>query len=258
NATPSSSSYVVSYSYVGKNGQEKPTKLADGEWYQTARISTGARADFALGRYPLDQQTLDIRFENNTYDDKQLVYVPDVGHMARHPQLDVAGWGVKGSSIGAVLHRYGTDFGVVGGGAAASDYSQVVFSTHIERPVSHFLIKLFIPLLVALLATIGSLFMREDESDVRPAVAAMGLLAIVFLQQSYAGDLPATAPGVLLDQIYLAAYVVVSLTFLRTIYLVNAIHHEGNERHSYLKTTDRFVLGMVGFFLLAVLLLLFL
>jgi hypothetical protein len=244
NSNPSSSSYVIDYSYVNAAGTERPIKLPDGERYQTARISLAVSAPFPVNRYPLDHQNLVLRFEDNTWDDHQLVYVPDRANMTTRPAVEVSGWNVTGESIGTLLHRYGTNFGAVGTGLSASNYSQLVYDVKIERPPSHFLLKLFLPLLVVFIAATSALFIKKDDSDIRLAMVGTGLLTVIFLQFGYSGDLPPTAPAVLMDEIYVAAYVGLGLTFLRVIYTTNQIRHQ-KRAHEELITGDRIFAGIV-------------
>lgn len=244
NSDAAGSNFVVNYSYTNAAGKERPVKLRDGERYQTARISTGLEDPFPVDRYPLDHQNLLIRFENNTDDFAQIVYLPDTANMTKHRDVEVSGWKVTGQSLRAVLHTYGTNFGVVGGGPASTRYSQLEYDVAIERPVSHFVIKLFIPLLVIFSASLAALLVKEDKSDVRLLMVATGLLTLILLQQGYGADLPATAPGVLMDDIYIAAYTGLAITFLRVIYTANQIRHLEKPHHDFIRA-DRLIAGAI-------------
>jgi hypothetical protein len=224
NSTASSNNYVILYSYTNSAGTETPIALPDGEEYQTAKISVGASDPFSISRYPLDNQILRIRVENNTYDYSQLVYLPDFKHMTSQPSFEVAGWNLTGTSMEQYMHRYGTDFGYLDPTTASSDYSQLTYDIEIARPFSHFLMKLFLPMFVVLIAGLSALFVKADDFDVRLAMAGTGLLTLIFLQQGYSGDLPPTSPVVLMDEIYALAYTAVGLTFLRVVYTTTRLH----------------------------------
>jgi hypothetical protein len=255
NSAAASTRYVVNYSYTTPAGKEKPTKLDNGDSYQAARVSTGINQPFSVGRYPLDKQQLLIRIENNTYNNNELVYVPDTANMAREPELEVSGWDVTGVSLRPLFHQYGTNFGDVASGPAASQYSQLVYDVNIKRPVSHFLVKLYIPLLVIFSLALSALLVKEDRFDVRLVMVGTGLLTLILLQLGYGPDLPSTAPAVLMDDIYIAAYVGLGLTFLRVIYTANQIHHLEQARHNYIRM-DRVLAGALwsGFVLASILL----
>lgn len=227
NSTASSSNYITLYSYTNAAGIETPIRLGHGVKYQSAKVSVGIADPFSMGRYPLDSQNLSIRVENNTYDFDQVVYVADVANLSKQPGLEVAGWNLTSTGLRQYVHQYATNFGTLDKTAGNSRYSQLRFDVEVKRPFSHFLMKLFLPLFAVLLAGISALFVKAEDFDVRLAMAGTGLLTLIFLQQGYAGDLPPTAPVVLMDEIYAFAYVTVGLTFLRVVYTTTRIHHGG-------------------------------
>jgi len=65
---------------------------------------------FPLDRYPLDQQNLQVRVENTTYDNEQLAYVVD-HHVSDGNDLVVPGWKTEDIKYQEYMHHYGTDFG---------------------------------------------------------------------------------------------------------------------------------------------------
>jgi hypothetical protein len=253
NSTNSSSAFAVQYSYLNSAGAESPTRLRDGYEYQTAKISTGVSDPFSVARYPLDSHDLTVRIENNTYDEAQLVYVPDTANLTAHPNATVAGWGVGATSMRTYLHQYGTNFGVLDQGTAASQYSQITYTTAITRPISHCLMKLLLPLLIVFLTTLALLFIKFDEYDAVPATAIVGLLTLVFLQQNYSIDLPPTVPQVLLDEIYCVAYLALAVAFGRTIWVMNQVHHHEKGHEDFIVSNRRFSLAIAAAFAAAVL-----
>jgi hypothetical protein len=250
NSTASSSNYVIEYSYTNAAGRETPTALPGGYKYQTAKISAGVSDPFSIGRYPIDNQLLRIRIENNTYDFNQLVYVPDTANMSHNPPFEVAGWDLTGTSVGDYVHEYGTDFGYPIASQASKFYSQLTYDIEVSRPFSHFLMKLFLPMFVVLLAGLSALFVKADDFDVRLAMAGTGLLTLIFLQQGYAGDLPSTSPVVLMDEIYALAYLAVGVTFLRVVFTTTRLHHSHQTAASFVTVDRMLAAGMAFAFLI--------
>lgn len=238
NSNSSTSHYITNYSFFNRTGVETPLPIGGGWLYQTAKVSVGVTDPFSISRYPLDDQVLAIRVENNTYDSNELVYIPDTANMSKQSTFDVAGWSLEGTSIRGFLHQYGTNFGVPDKTGASTRYSELTYDIDIVRPFSHFLVKLFVPMFVVLLAGLSSLLVKADDFDVRLAMAGTGLLTLIFLQQGYAGDLPATAPVVLMDEIYALAYAAVGITFLRAVYTTTRVHH-ARETAALFAPTDR-------------------
>jgi hypothetical protein len=218
NVTAATTNLTKAFSYVDTSGNERPVRLSDGEWYQQAYISSGMSDTFPLGNFPLDSQSLQIRFENGTYDYRKLVYVIDRGHISRDPGISVPGWNTSGVTYAAYVHHYDTDFGSSDSRTKNSTYSDFVMSIHITRPVSHFLVKLLLPLIIVLFAAIGALMVPARLFEPRLAIAATGLLTLIFLQQGYSGDLPSPVPVVLMDVLYAVALIAVFITFARTVW----------------------------------------
>ncbi|MEI7721558.1 MAG: hypothetical protein WCJ23_06240 [Verrucomicrobiota bacterium] len=92
------------------------------------------------------------------------------------------------------------------------------FSIEISRPLSFFIWKLLLPLLMVIIAAIASLLIRPQLLGERAALPAGALLSAIFLQKSYSDSLPDLGYLVLMDQSYLIAYPVIILTLVRVIY----------------------------------------
>ena len=98
----------------------------------------------------------------------------------------------------------------------------------IERPVTFFLWKLLLPLIIVLILACSVLFVHPSFTEVRLAAPATALLAMVFLQQSYSATLPEIGKLVLLDKIYALAYFVIIVLIL-TMTLTSYWVRDGDE-----------------------------
>jgi hypothetical protein len=238
NATGAATNDKVTYSFLDANGNEKPMMQKDGYWYQQAFCNVGFSDAFPLQRYPLDTQNLEVRIENTNYDYDQMYYVVDK-HVSSENDLVVPGWKTKDIKYSEYFHHYGTDFGYTDRGATFQNYSLMVFDIQIERPVSHFLGKLLIPLLVVLLAAITSLFLKAGNFDTRLALTGTGLLTLIFLQEGYSSELPNPVPVVLMDKIYMLAYASVLITFFRVIWTTDRVHRKRQDEELMVKGDRR-------------------
>jgi len=91
------------------------------------------------------------------------------------------------------------------------------FSLNISRPESYFFWKLLLPLVIVLCGAWVALLLNPALTETRAAMPASALLTTVFLQQSYAEALPETGGLVLIDKIYVIAYVLIVATLARVI-----------------------------------------
>jgi hypothetical protein len=210
-------SQSVKYAYTDADGKPKPLIQANGEKYQYAYIRMGFVEDYQVHRFPLDRQYLTFKIENDTYASNYLVYVFDNKHLSAEKLIPTNGWVSKGVTTSALTHHYTTDFGFIDEGSAFQDYSQLRYSMEIQRDKLFFYLKLLLPLLIVLVATLASLLVRQLSSLSPLAIASTGLLTTLFTKQSYSQSLPPQAPAVLIDKIYLISLFSTLAVFLRVV-----------------------------------------
>ena len=244
NATDAETNFTTTYAYTDARGNEAPIELADGYKYQLTYVQAGFASEFDLSHYPLDSQKLDIRFENSTYDYSQLVYIPDPSGSSEEGFV-VSDWDVSGISTQAFLKEYTTNFGNTDAGDGFKQWSLGVFSISVERPLAHFFVKLLLPLIIVLAASILVLLLKSEHEISRLALSGTGLLTLIFLQQSYSADLPPTAPLVLMDKFYVLAFCIVLFTFGRIIWETTQVFHHKRGADQFI-IADRILAGILG------------
>lgn len=195
---------------------DTPKILSNGEKYQILRLDGCFFQPYNLSSYPLDRQELSLFVENSTETYDQCSYVFDNSSSGYDVGLKVPGWKVTGLEAKTYIHDYGTDFGEKGV-ASASQYSGIKISLGLERYINFFIWKLMLPLLIILLSNWLSLLLNPTLFEVRVAMPATALLTIVFLQQSALDAIPGCSSLVLMDRIYLLAYLSVGLTLIQII-----------------------------------------
>jgi hypothetical protein len=196
-------------------GYENPEKLPDGSTYQVFRVESRFVQPFVLTRYPLDQQKLSIRMENSVYASDKLVYLADQKDSGIARDLALPGWRIKGFSLSNLLHEYNSSFGDPR--PSANSYSALEYEINISRPLSFFIWKLLLPLVIVLVSSWGAHLLTPSYVDARILMPVTALLTTVFLQQSYSSALPDVGYLVLLDKIYALAYLLVIVAILETI-----------------------------------------
>jgi hypothetical protein len=244
NSTNAETNFQVTYSYVDANGKQAPVTLANGYKYQLAYIQAGFANEFRLQRYPLDRQELAIRFENTTYPFSQLVYEPDP-QRSFDQRFTVPSWLTTSLNYKSYVKHYTTNFGNADAAGPFQDWSLGTYSINIQRPVSHFIGKLLLPLLIVLTASILVLFLKTEHEISRLALTGTGLVTLIFLQTSYSTDLPPSAPLVLLDKVYIVGYLVVLSTFVRIVW--ETLEVSKNKREAdRLQAVDRRIAIAIG------------
>jgi hypothetical protein len=223
---------------------EEPKTLPDGSLYQMLTVESRFVHPFSLVRYPLDRQKLGIQLENTVETVDSLVYVADNDGSGVADNITAPGWKFSGHQLQNLVHEYPTQFGDP---TAKYNYSALRYELPIFRPVSFFIWKLLLPLLVVILATWGALLLKPNYPDSRIIIPVTALLTIVFLQQSYSATLPEVGYLVLLDKIYVLAYLLAIATLMEVIVTADWIQSRKPKDYARAIALDRTLL--VGQFL---------
>jgi hypothetical protein len=222
--------------------------LKDGSKYQAMHVGGRFFQPFDLHSYPLDKQELSIYVENSNESAENLVYIPDSVSTGYSGDLLVPGWKVKELNVSNYIRDYGTDFGEVGL-EKASTYSTVKFSFKLERYANFFIWKMMLPLIIVLMTNWIALLLTPTLVEVRTAMPASALLTCVFMRQSALDAIPECPSLVLMDQIYVMAYICIVLTLIQIIWINIKIDKNSPESISKMKKIDTrsFVAQIVGF-----------
>ena len=234
---------------------ETPQVSPDGSKYQIMRIESAFLKPFSLSSFPLDQHDLTITIEDSLNGSDRLVYDIDRADTSYAPDLTISGWKLNDWSYSKTVVDYASSFGDHGA-AQASQFARINFSMNISRPQSYFIWKLLLPLVVVICGAWIALLLNPVLTETRAALPASALLTTVFLQQSYTASLPETGGLVLLDEIYVVAYVLIVVTLARVIIKSRNIEEKSEAEVRLLKNQDlRSLIIQVGIFCAASMLL---
>lgn len=221
---------------------EQPEKLPDGNLYQVLRVEGRFLQPFALARYPLDQQNLQLSLENSVYTSDQLVYIADKKQSGYSDSLSIPGWKIQAFELSNLVRGYTTNFGDPRSDSTSNQYSVLQYSLAVSRPVSFFIWKLLLPLIIVIVASWGSLLLDPQKVDSRIIIPVTTLLTTVFLQQSYSASLPDLGYLVLLDKIYVIAYIIIIVSILEAIVTADWIKDEKPASYARVARLDRTLL----------------
>jgi len=232
------------------NAYETPKQLLDSSFYQVIRVEGRFRGNFEFEKYPLDKQQLIVLLENSVHDVDELVYLADTTESGYTEDLAIPGWKFEDYSIKNLFHPYKTNFGDYKIDESFSNYSAIGFALEVSRPVNYFVWKLLFPLLIVLLASFGALLLDPLRVDSRIFLPITALLTIVFLQQSYSDALPAVNYLVMIDKIYVIAYIIIIVTIMETIYTAGFVKSDSVESIKKIRSIDHKLLFLGTVFLL--------
>ncbi|MBM3543568.1 MAG: hypothetical protein FJX44_03540 [Alphaproteobacteria bacterium] len=194
---------------------EVPEKLPDGSLYSFVRYQGYFSTKFDLETYPFDSQYLTVVMEDSTSDINDAVYVPDGKHsVVMDPEITLPGFKVGKPEMKITTNIYPTNFGYL---TQPEDdaYSRITLTIPVTRPVLALSLKLFVPILLIVVCASLVFFIRPSYVEPRVGLAITALLTLVALQLTSSSSLPEVDYVMMLDKIYLLAYLFVILIIAR-------------------------------------------
>ncbi|MGE0614258.1 MAG: hypothetical protein AB7P04_01345 [Bacteriovoracia bacterium] len=185
---------------------EEPILLPTGEYYQVVRFQGRFSQKMHLRNYPFDRQTLSVAFEDTAGESAQLAYRADEKPISMNPQVELPGYKLGEPKLTVSTASYPTDFGDP---RSRSDnaFSRLKIEIPIHHPTFTYLIKLLLPVLCVIFCAALMFLLNPTYVDSRVGIGITSLLTVVALQITLNEDLPEIDYLVLMDKIYLGAYI---------------------------------------------------
>ena len=140
-------------------------------------------------------------------------------------------------------HAYGTNFGEA---EQPSNYSVANFQMVIQRPLSFFMWKLLMPLVIVVCAALAALLINPKSIDARLALPMGALLSAIFLQRGYSDTLPDLGYLVFMDKIYLLAFPLILAVLVRAIVAYKKGRDAGDAELAEIEKVDRKVIAVLA------------
>lgn len=196
---------------------DEPKRMPDGSFYSILRYQGRFATKFPLEAYPLDTQILKVMMEDTVSGAVGQVYVPDGPRpVTLDPVVTLPGFTVGTPGMKVTNNTYPTNFGDLSV-PEAETYSRIVLTVPVSRPVVAMSLKTFVP--IALIVVCASLvfFVRPRYVEGRIGLGITALLTLVALQLTSGASLPDVDYLMMLDKIYLLAYLFIILALARVV-----------------------------------------
>ncbi|MEG6509598.1 hypothetical protein V6C03_11530 [Methyloligella sp. 2.7D] len=196
---------------------DAPERMPDGSLYSILRYEGRFSTKFHLEKYPFDTQGMTVIMEDTLSGADSLIYVPDgESPIAIDPVITLPGFTVGKPVMQVTTKTYPTNFGDLSV-ADAEPYSRVVLSVPVTRPVVAMSIKAFVPIALIIVCASLVFFVRPLYVEGRIGLGITALLTLVALQLSSTSSLPDVDYLMMLDKIYLLAYLFIILALTRIV-----------------------------------------
>lgn len=168
--------------------------------YTSVRVQATIFHEFDVSRYPMDDHTITLEFEDENLDNAHLRYVADEG-IALDPGVKVAGWEVALGQASVVDHTYATTYGSRASGVAAGEYSRLILPVSLQRTTMAPLFKDFWISGLSVLLGLLAFRVRATDLDARFGLGVGSVFAASANAFVISDSLPQTTIVTLAEQI---------------------------------------------------------
>jgi hypothetical protein len=229
---------------------DAPEAMPDGSRYAIIRYQGLFATKFPLEAYPFDTQVLKVVMEDTLSGAGDQVYVADGEHpVIIDPVITLPGFKVGKPAMRITTNTYPTNFGDLSV-AKAEPYSRIVISVPVTRPAIAMSLKTFVPILLIVVCASLVYFVRPRYVEGRIGLGITALLTLVALQLTATSGLPDVDYLMMLDKVFLLAYVFIIVALARVV----ATSWRGAEpdAETAIKYADRrWAAAVLGIYLLA-------
>jgi hypothetical protein len=206
---------------------DKPKAMPDGGLYAIIRNQGRFSTKFPLEKYPFDTQFLMVELEDTISGADKQIYVPDAdGGVSINPDITLPGFKVGKPVMRIVAKTYPTNFGDLADPEATA-YSRATLSIPVTRPVVAMSVKTFVPIGLIVVCAALVFFVRPRYVEGRIGLGITALLTLVALQLTSGAALPDVDYLMMIDKVYLLAYVFIIVALARVV----ATSWRGDDAH---------------------------
>jgi hypothetical protein len=208
----------ASDAYIRDALYDEPKQMPDGSVYAIIRYQGPFSTKFRLEKYPFDTQKLQVVMEDTVSATDAQVYVPDAenGGVTLNRDITLPGFKVGKPELHVIERAYPTNFGDLAE-PDATDYSRIMLNIPVTRPIVAMSIKTFVPIVLIVVCAALVFFVRPRYVEGRIGLGITALLTLVALQLTSGASLPDVDYLMMIDKVYLLAYLFIILALVRVV-----------------------------------------
>jgi hypothetical protein len=196
---------------------EAPQDLPDGSKYTAIRYQGQFNSKLPLEKYPFDSQKLLVEFEDNNAGAGTIKYVPDTEAITINPEMTLPGYEIGKPTLVITEKPYPTNFGDTRL-KVLEPYSRVTVTVPVNRPWFTYAIKIILPILLVAATSTLVFFIHPSYVEARIGLGITALLTLVALQLTSNSQLPEVDYLMMIDMLYITAYVYVIAGLAQVVY----------------------------------------
>jgi hypothetical protein len=221
---------------------EEPQVLDDGSLYMAIRYQGQFNSKLPLEKYPFDNQSLIVEFEDNSAGAAKQVFVPDINPVSLNPEMTLPGYILGTPTLTVASKPYPTNFGDTRL-TELEPYSRVTVAVPVHRPTVTYAIKIILPIFLIVVCGAFVYFIHPTYVEGRIGMGISALLTLVVLQLTTNSQLPEVDYLMMIDILYFVSYVYVVAGLAQVVRSTWAAHAGdtdraiAQDRHTFVGTT---------------------
>jgi hypothetical protein len=208
---------------------EEPQDLPDGSKYMAFRYQGQFNSKLPLEKYPFDNQSLVVEFEDNSVGASRQVFVPDENPVTMNPEMTLPGYILGTPTLVVASKPYPTNFGDTSL-TEPEPYSRVTFAVPVHRPTLTYAIKIIFPIFLIVVCAALVFYIHPTYVEGRIGMGISALLTLVVLQLTTNSQLPEVDYLMMIDILYFVAYIYVVATLAQVVRTTWAAHSDDTAR----------------------------
>ena len=220
-----------------------------GKYYLSRRFIARVQCPLNMEKFPFDQQSIVLSFEDGELTSDQMVFVPDTVNSGIDPSCRMNEWDIRNVEYKIGTHHYPSSFGYLDIPAGqGSDYSQFNVIVTLDRRGNFWqkLFKYFWAVAVSVIVGLFSLLIRVCDLDGRFGMAVGSLFANVGCSFLLSDKLPESPSVSIAEWVSYISLGFIMLFLVESIISLS-IYNNGHPKISRWMDFGTFIVSIIGY-----------
>ncbi len=200
----------------------------NGKTWAIMKMKATMKESWNVLDFPFDEQHLSVQIENTLFDNKSLVFKPDVKGSTFDKKEAIDGWKIVNFKVIEKTNDYETGFGDPAPNRNLQNFSSFLIEMDIQRNAWGLFMKIFIGMYIAFLISIISFTIKPSELEPRFGLPVGGLFATVGNKYIIDSILPESSSFTLVDSLHTLTFLGIFSTLVVSAIALQA-HDKGNK-----------------------------
>lgn len=209
----------------------------NGKTWAIMKMKAAMKESWNVLDFPFDKQHLKVQIENTLFDNKSLVFKPDVKGSTFDKNEAIDGWEIVNFQVTEKTNDYETGFGDPDPKRSLQYFSSFLIEMDIQRNAWGLFMKIFIGMYIAFLISIISFTLKPSELEPRFGLPVGGLFATVGNKYIIDSILPESSSFTLVDSLHTLTFLGIFATLV-----VSAIalkYHDNGDKEAAIKVNKK-------------------